>query len=354
MDFPKRIEQHKHESDSFAVILYKLKEIGIFRNITESDYGIDFEIEVVNGNQVEGHCVKVQIKSSDKLKVRKKDGHAIVGGIKQSTLYYWAELSYNIPVIAMAVDLGKENIYVSSELFWQAISLIDGTEKTKSIDFGGLRAVSANVVLIKKIAYGYGLRDKLNAHKWILRNLVSICSQYENAVSCDPWCTIGDVVFMRSFLDYSKTFLGIKSFPGDESIKKLNLYFDYAKLRNSTKAGEFDYDLQRKVMEVIFQMLMPLLKTYQNRVKNSAYYWAFKDPEYLKQVVTTDIPNENDGNGVVGNVRLFECHNCVVHAEDAQKVVLQGLDSYIVSEKNGQILVCKRSEEQRIREFASE
>lgn len=294
MDFPKRIEQHKHESDSFAVILYKLKEIGIFRNITESDYGIDFEIEVVNGNQVEGHCVKVQIKSSDKLKVRKKDGHAIVGGIKQSTLYYWAELSYNIPVIAMAVDLGEENIYVSSELFWQAISLIDGTEKTKSIDFGGLHAVSANVVLIKKIAYGYGLRDKLNAHKWILRNLVSICFQYENAVGCDPWCTIGDVVFMRSFLDYSKTFLGIKSFPGDESIKKLNLYFDYAKLRNSTKAEEFDYNLQRKVMEAIFQILMPLLKTYQNRVKNSAFYWAFKDPEYLKLVVTTDIPNEND------------------------------------------------------------
>lgn len=296
MDFPKRIEQHKHESDSFAVILYKLKEIGIFRNITESDYGIDFEIEVVNGNQVEGHCVKVQIKSSDKLKVRKKDGHAIVGGIKQSTLYYWAELSYNIPVIAMAVDLGKENIYVSSELFWQAISLIDGTEKTKSIDFGGLRAVSANVVLIKKIAYGYGLRDKLNAHKWILRNLVKICSQYENALGCDPWCTIDDVGFMRSFLEYTKIFLGMQSFPGDVFVKKLNGYFDFTALKNSTPSGEFDYDLQKKVMEALFLFLMPKLRSYQNKVKNSAYYWSFKDPEYLKLVVTTVIPDENNKN----------------------------------------------------------
>ena len=40
--------------------------------------------------------------------------------------------------------------------------------------------------------------------------------------------------------------------------------------------------------------------------------------------------------------------------EDAKKVVLQGLDGYIVSEKNGQILVCKRSEEQRIREFSAQ
>ena len=60
------------------------------------------------------------------------------------------------------------------------------------------------------------------------------------------------------------------------------------------------------------------------------------------------------GNGAVGNIKLYECSNCVIHAEDAKKVVLQGLDGYIVSEKNGQILVCKRSEEQRIRDFSTE
>ncbi len=61
-----------------------------------------------------------------------------------------------------------------------------------------------------------------------------------------------------------------------------------------------------------------------------------------------------NGNGIVGNIKLYECNNCVVHAEDAKKVVLQGLDGYIMSEKNGQILVCKRNEEQRIREFSAE
>lgn len=66
------------------------------------------------------------------------------------------------------------------------------------------------------------------------------------------------------------------------------------------------------------------------------------------------LQKDTNGNGVVGNIKLYECSNCVVHAEDAKKVVLQGLDGYIVSEKNGQILVCKRSEEQRIREFSAE
>lgn len=66
------------------------------------------------------------------------------------------------------------------------------------------------------------------------------------------------------------------------------------------------------------------------------------------------LQKDENGNGAVGNVKLYECNNCVVHAEDAKKVVLQGLDGFIVSEKNGQILVCRRSEEQRIREFSVE
>lgn len=60
------------------------------------------------------------------------------------------------------------------------------------------------------------------------------------------------------------------------------------------------------------------------------------------------------GNGSVGNVSFFECSNCVVHASGLKRVVLQGLDGYIVSEKDGQMLICRRSEEQRIREFSAE
>ncbi len=66
------------------------------------------------------------------------------------------------------------------------------------------------------------------------------------------------------------------------------------------------------------------------------------------------LEKDPQGNGAVGNVKLYECTNCVVHAEDASRVVLQGLDGYIVSEKGGRLLVCRRSEEQRIREFSVE
>ena len=66
------------------------------------------------------------------------------------------------------------------------------------------------------------------------------------------------------------------------------------------------------------------------------------------------LDHDSYGNGTVGNVKLYECNNCVVHAEDAQKIVIQGLDGYIVSEKGGRILICRRSEEQRIKEFSAD
>ena len=58
-----------------------------------------------------------------------------------------------------------------------------------------------------------------------------------------------------------------------------------------------------------------------------------------------------DRHMVGKDIRLYECKNCVVHAADESKVVVQGLDGYIVVEKHGQLLVCSLKEEQRIKEF---
>ena len=66
----------------------------------------------------------------------------------------------------------------------------------------------------------------------------------------------------------------------------------------------------------------------------------------------TLLPQDEAGNAKVGkDIRLYECKNSVVHAADESKVVVQGLDGYIVAEKNGQLLVCSLKEEQRIKEF---
>ena len=61
------------------------------------------------------------------------------------------------------------------------------------------------------------------------------------------------------------------------------------------------------------------------------------------------------GNTLIGEkIEMYESHNCVVHTLQQKQVVIQGLDNYIVAEKDGVLLICKLSEEQRIRQFSGE
>ena len=61
------------------------------------------------------------------------------------------------------------------------------------------------------------------------------------------------------------------------------------------------------------------------------------------------------GNSIIGeNVNLYDTHNSIIHTLDHKRVVVQGLDGYIVAESDGRLLICKLSEEQRIRQFSGE
>lgn len=61
------------------------------------------------------------------------------------------------------------------------------------------------------------------------------------------------------------------------------------------------------------------------------------------------------GNATIGqNINLIESHNCIVHTTQETKVVIQGLDGYIIAEKDNTLLICKLSEEQRIKQFSGE
>ena len=52
------------------------------------------------------------------------------------------------------------------------------------------------------------------------------------------------------------------------------------------------------------------------------------------------------------NIKVYETRNCIVHALQEKKVVVQGLDGYIIAENNDTLLICRLSEEQRIKDFS--
>lgn len=62
---------------------------------------------------------------------------------------------------------------------------------------------------------------------------------------------------------------------------------------------------------------------------------------------------DSSGNAVVGtNINLHNCEDCVVHISDMDRVIVEGLNNYIVASKGGRLLVCRLSEEQHIKEFS--
>lgn len=67
----------------------------------------------------------------------------------------------------------------------------------------------------------------------------------------------------------------------------------------------------------------------------------------------TLLPQDQSHNVTIDeNVKLYECSNCMVHTQGMKQVVLEGLDGYIVAEKDSRLLVCRLKNEQLIKEFA--
>lgn len=60
-----------------------------------------------------------------------------------------------------------------------------------------------------------------------------------------------------------------------------------------------------------------------------------------------------DNAAIGGKISIIESKDCIVHTPKDKNVVIQGLNGYIVAEYNNSLLICKKSEEQRIKEFSS-
>ena len=61
------------------------------------------------------------------------------------------------------------------------------------------------------------------------------------------------------------------------------------------------------------------------------------------------------GNAVVGNdVRMFDCKDCIVHVPDLSRVVVQGLEGYIVAQHGDRLLVCRLQDEQNITGYSKD
>jgi len=67
------------------------------------------------------------------------------------------------------------------------------------------------------------------------------------------------------------------------------------------------------------------------------------------------IPLDEKNNAVVGNkVLTYDCKNNIIMMPDNKLVVVEGLMDYIVVESNNTLLICKKTSEQKIKQFVND
>ena len=67
------------------------------------------------------------------------------------------------------------------------------------------------------------------------------------------------------------------------------------------------------------------------------------------------IEKDTNKNAIVGkNIMTYDCNNCIVQVPKDKLVVLQGLEDYIVVESEGVLMICKKQDEQQIRNFVND
>jgi len=63
---------------------------------------------------------------------------------------------------------------------------------------------------------------------------------------------------------------------------------------------------------------------------------------------------QEDENVVDGNVMLYDVKNSIVRSSDKKLVVVDGLDDFIVVDHDNVLMICPRSEEQKVKKFVSD
>ncbi|MCL4855937.1 MAG: mannose-1-phosphate guanylyltransferase [Flavobacteriales bacterium] len=71
--------------------------------------------------------------------------------------------------------------------------------------------------------------------------------------------------------------------------------------------------------------------------------------------IYTHLPQDENKNAIVGeSVLMYDSSNNIVNVPKDKLVVLQGLDDYIVVESDKILLVCKKQDEQKIKQFVND
>lgn len=291
-EYPKHVLQHQMESKSLSIFLYHMKEYGIVRDIRQSDYGIDLEYEFtkkheeLNYQSVIGKSIKIQLKARNGVK--KGRGGYFVNNIKQSTLIYWAEISYSTNVLVVLVDVITERIYFSWPVFWEAT-----TQITKNVQKGKIQVYCSTLspesspAFIDSLTLAPSITNLLDMFKLYLINFEGFYELYYSAKYND---SMGDLFDTDKKIQNFKLLLEIANILLWDNIKMKSEYqFTIDSFINKTPDKRaWNADMIPHINRLLFE-INKQIKFIRDSIIKAFPYWVCKNEEILEFAFTHDI-----------------------------------------------------------------
>lgn len=66
------------------------------------------------------------------------------------------------------------------------------------------------------------------------------------------------------------------------------------------------------------------------------------------------LPKDELGNVKAGQVMAYDTKNCIIRTSSEKLTVIQGLNGYIVAEKDGVLMICQKDKEQMVKNFVAD
>lgn len=118
----------------------------------------------------------------------------------------------------------------------------------------------------------------------------------------------------------------------------------------------FGREDEKAVLAELFPQCEKISIDYAVMEKSPSIYVIASDLEWSDlgswSSVGKHVPADENGNRTVGSdVRMFGCKNCIVHSGNPGMIVVDGLEGYVVAAKDGNVLVCPVTDDQKVTEF---
>jgi hypothetical protein len=215
------------------------------------------------------------------------EGHGYVGGIKQSTLRYWIEISRSAPVIAILTSNSEERVFFVPT-FWQATRLLDGTDSEKRLCFQReLELTKRHGDVHFLLMFFHSPHEQIRSHKLLLGKLPRYFYEYLDLCQYDPWTINLDVTLFKEFLEDGQ----ILRKPLSHEEREVFDYYYWVEKSEKQWNDSIMNAVASEAYTKVLSVLRPIFAEFRGRVMGAAAYWKSTDPEYYDLVEGAKIPD---------------------------------------------------------------